>query len=441
MKTNKLFWNIALITTFLYNVCLGGNPAIKRYDVGKGQDFEIRTVTRTKTKEETQKYRDLARIVDELGELKTEKNNRVLRIRELRIEEDSGYVDVRFLNINSHDPVSRFSKIQYDGIDIIIKYKDDKMGTAEVLMADKWLDGVVDGGYIIMGGVKTPLSEKMGAAKRDSYYSELVDSLLHELPSVPENDFFFDCHSNMNSAKFLQLAAQTKEQKSEKIVPYANENSKEKMCDFLDKYNEKILEAYRDEPPVRNNIGAGCSIFTDAVTKLMNECGLEAYGISKSFRSSPHAFTLLNIEGIEYVVDYTASQFEGKNIGLVIMPLDEAVSEVFKTYNLDGRIKPLKLERGEYFGIPEKSEDLLKRIRGEPKDRAVESAKTIEDYTDEYLTPELLKYAKQKGVKDYNRLREIVKKCHDINLTNHPTIINLYNMDPKDAEEMIEMLR
>ncbi|HDD46547.1 MAG TPA: carboxypeptidase-like regulatory domain-containing protein, partial [Candidatus Aenigmarchaeota archaeon] len=104
-----------------------------------------------------------------------------------------------------------------------------------------------------------------------------------------------------------------------KVLPKdAKVNGKEKMEMFLKEVSPLLIEEYKkyilDKERDARLYPGGCIAISNLVVKLMQDYGIDAYVADGEFFKPgegwlTHNFVVLNIDGMEYIVDYTANQF------------------------------------------------------------------------------------------------------------------------------------
>jgi len=93
-------------------------------------------------------------------------------------------------------------------------------------------------------------------------------------------------------------------------------NSKEDFINFLNEFSPSIIREYKNTKTDSYCLyPGGCISISTLVVKLMEDYGLDAYILDGVFlqgnKGYPryHNYIGINIEGIEYIIDYTANQF------------------------------------------------------------------------------------------------------------------------------------
>lgn len=66
----------------------------------------------------------------------------------------------------------------------------------------------------------------------------------------------------------------------------------------------------------------GCAPISTIAVKLMKDCGITAYRAEGTFISEYHAFAIVNIDNVEYVLDFAADQFI-PDVSPVLIPRDQ----------------------------------------------------------------------------------------------------------------------
>ncbi len=138
-----------------------------------------------------------------------------------------------------------------------------------------------------------------------------------ELSNEMDNDFFKGFSRILQSEQIDKISQ--KEQEIAFLPVPQKRNSKEQFKAFMEGPGKLLHELYEDKI---NPLESGsCAPVSTVLIKLMNAYGLDAYKIEGTFITEYHSFIVINVEGVEYIVDFTADQFL-PNVTPVIFPRD-----------------------------------------------------------------------------------------------------------------------
>ncbi|MAG52375.1 MAG: hypothetical protein CMH62_00260 [Nanoarchaeota archaeon] len=106
------------------------------------------------------------------------------------------------------------------------------------------------------------------------------------------------------------------EQDLQVLPETARVNSKEDIINFLREFSPSIIREYRNtETNSYCLYPGGCIAISTLIVKLMEDEGIDAYVLDGEFLHPPsdfpryHNYIGIDIEGVEYIIDYTANQF------------------------------------------------------------------------------------------------------------------------------------
>ncbi len=132
------------------------------------------------------------------------------------------------------------------------------------------------------------------------------------------NNFYFDGFCNMNTRQRIQKIF-LDSQKVDLLPVERKVNSKKSFLEFMDGTGVKFHAL------IKKNIDpletGGCAPVSTVLVKLLKDSGLYAYRVEGNFINEFHTFAVINIEGVEYILDFTADQFV-PDVTPVIVPRD-----------------------------------------------------------------------------------------------------------------------
>jgi len=126
--------------------------------------------------------------------------------------------------------------------------------------------------------------------------------------SVEENNCYYDRFNKMTTrAKILSVIQDSQQTELLPVVKYAN--SKETLVQFLIGPGKKLLGLIKKHIDFKE-VGACAPISTVPVlVKLLHDYGIHAFRVDGSFIKEFHTCVIVNIDGVEYILDFTADQF------------------------------------------------------------------------------------------------------------------------------------
>lgn len=146
----------------------------------------------------------------------------------------------------------------------------------------------------------------LGGKEKESVFSEVVDNCYFE------GFRNIDCRSKIE--KILASTQQTPYLPAAKKV-----NSRENFIQFMEGPGQLLRKLVKDSiNPLQEG---GCAPVSTILVKLMDKWGLSAYKIKGLFIKEFHTFVIINIDGVEYILDFTADQFV-PNVSPVFFPRD-----------------------------------------------------------------------------------------------------------------------
>ncbi|MFH1761007.1 MAG: hypothetical protein ABIA63_07885, partial [bacterium] len=135
----------------------------------------------------------------------------------------------------------------------------------------------------------------------------------------PEADnCYFNGYKNVTSRSIIKNII-IKMQKSDYMPVNKRINSLKKFTDFMEGPGNKLFKIIKDSLDA-TEVGA-CAPISTILVQLMKKHGIFAYKIEGNFIKEYHAFVALNIEDVEYILDFTANQFV-PDVAPVFFPRD-----------------------------------------------------------------------------------------------------------------------
>jgi len=132
------------------------------------------------------------------------------------------------------------------------------------------------------------------------------------------NNCYFDGFARIDSRKEILNILQTSQR--ETFLPVKKlRNRKEDFIAFMEGPGGKLnglIKNYIDPKET-----GGCEPVSTILVKILKKFGLHAYRIEGNFIKEFHTFVIINIDNVEYVLDFTADQFI-PDVNPVIIPRD-----------------------------------------------------------------------------------------------------------------------
>jgi hypothetical protein len=129
---------------------------------------------------------------------------------------------------------------------------------------------------------------------------------------------YFDGFSNVISKRRIENILQ-EEQKSEPLPVSVIPNSKGDFIAFMTGPGRYLTKVLRDSLDFLE-VGA-CEPVSTIALKLLSKWGLHAFKAEGLFIEEFHTFLVINLEDVEYILDFTADQFV-PNVAPVMVPRD-----------------------------------------------------------------------------------------------------------------------
>lgn len=142
-----------------------------------------------------------------------------------------------------------------------------------------------------------------------------------EVESGPSNEIdnaYFTGFSHANTRGTL-LKVLRERQKVEHLPIESPRNGHERFIEFMCGPAAHLQKLIRDTIDARE-VGA-CAPLATVLAQLMLDTGLVAWKAEGAFIKEYHAFVIVNVEGVEYVVDVAADQFV-PDVSPVVVPRD-----------------------------------------------------------------------------------------------------------------------
>jgi len=136
------------------------------------------------------------------------------------------------------------------------------------------------------------------------------DSLVESAPSQERDDDYFRGFSQINTSEKLNNCFLTAHH-SPLLLPNSFQNKKAAFISFMDGPG-RLLDSLIGTEIDPHQVG-GCAPISTLLLSLLNDFNLIAYRAEGSFIHEYHSFNLINIEGIEYIIDFSSDQFIPKS--------------------------------------------------------------------------------------------------------------------------------
>ena len=136
--------------------------------------------------------------------------------------------------------------------------------------------------------------------------------------SEERNNCYFDGFKRIGSRKKIQNILQ-KSQSTPFLPVKKLRNRKEDFITFMEGPGKKLnnlIKKYIDPKET-----GGCEPVSTILVKILKKFGLHAYRIEGHFIKEFHTFVVINIDNVEYILDFTADQFI-PDVTPVIIPRD-----------------------------------------------------------------------------------------------------------------------
>lgn len=144
------------------------------------------------------------------------------------------------------------------------------------------------------------------------------------------NNCYFDNFKNITTVASLNKVL--KDSQVTPLLPFEEyKNKKKQFISFMTGAG-KILHSLIEKQIDPQQTG-GCTPVTTILVKLLQRFGMQGYRVDGTFIKEFHSFVIINIDNVEYILDFTADQFV-PDVSPVLIPRDYCF--------LDGRGKLAK---------------------------------------------------------------------------------------------------
>ncbi len=135
----------------------------------------------------------------------------------------------------------------------------------------------------------------------------------------PEKDncYFTGYSKILNKKAILKILKNT--QKTPVLPVVKHSNPQDAFLQFMVGPGKKLYSIIKEKIDFREK--GGCAPVSTVLVKLLQHYGLQAFRIDGNFIREFHTFVILNIDNVEYVLDFTADQFVPGAIP-VLLPRD-----------------------------------------------------------------------------------------------------------------------
>ena len=133
--------------------------------------------------------------------------------------------------------------------------------------------------------------------------------------SKEKNNCYFDGFKQINSRKAIQKIL-TASQKTPLIPIKKYRNRKEKFITFMEGPGKRLTTLINKHIDPKET--GGCEPVSTILVKILKDFGLHAYKIEGNFIKEFHTFAVINIDNVEYILDFTADQFIPNTLPVMI---------------------------------------------------------------------------------------------------------------------------
>lgn len=142
--------------------------------------------------------------------------------------------------------------------------------------------------------------------------------IVESKPSEETDDFYFKSFCNIDASNKIRPLLKKSQQAP--LLPVASvQNSTEAFLRFMDGKGKALNNEIKSRiDPLQ--VGA-CAPISTLLVKLLKDDSLVAYRVEGNFINEYHTFVIINLEGVEYIVDFSADQFT-PNVAPVFFPRD-----------------------------------------------------------------------------------------------------------------------
>jgi len=144
---------------------------------------------------------------------------------------------------------------------------------------------------------------------------EIKNGFRESMLSEEKNNCYFDGFDNMTTrTRMLSILRDTQEAPLLPVIKYSN--SKEALVQFMIGPGKVLLRLIKKHIDFRE-VGA-CAPISTVLVKLLRDYGIQAFRIDGNFITEYHTFVIVNVDGVEYILDFTADQFVPGVIPVVV---------------------------------------------------------------------------------------------------------------------------
>jgi hypothetical protein len=133
--------------------------------------------------------------------------------------------------------------------------------------------------------------------------------------SLENDNCYFDGFKQINSPKAIQNIIKTS-QITPKIPVINYINRKEDFIQFMEEPGRKLADLINKHIDPRQT--GGCEPVSTILVKILKDFGLHAYKAEGNFIKEFHSFAIINIDSVEYILDFTSDQFIPKTLPVMI---------------------------------------------------------------------------------------------------------------------------
>lgn len=124
--------------------------------------------------------------------------------------------------------------------------------------------------------------------------------------SPQKDNCYFNDYSKISTKKAIQnIFMETQKTPVLPVVKYSN--TKDAFLEFMVGPGKKLCTIIKKKIDFREK--GGCAPVSTVLVKLLQHYGLHAFRIDGNFIKEFHTFVMINIDKVEYILDFTADQF------------------------------------------------------------------------------------------------------------------------------------
>jgi len=140
------------------------------------------------------------------------------------------------------------------------------------------------------------------------------------LPSAEVDNCCFDGFRNVQSRADIYRLLQNA-QTSEKLPVEQKPTTVGDFMAFMDGPGKLLFKTVKDSLNFKET--GGCAPVSTVLVNVLDTAGIYAYKVEGTFIKEFHTFVVVNIDGVEYILDFTADQFV-PGVSPVFLPRDKA---------------------------------------------------------------------------------------------------------------------